>query len=88
MTALSSCTPLGSLTSSTLPAEPLAPGDEVTLSIRPESVVLDVPHAAPNAFAAVLRDSVYLGEIAQHHIEAGPAAELLRPAAPCSRSSS
>ena len=66
-------TPLGSLTSSTLPAEPLAPGDEVTLSIRPESVVLDVPHAAPNAFAAVLRDSVYLGEIAQHHIEAGPA---------------
>jgi iron(III) transport system ATP-binding protein len=66
-------TPLGSLTSSTLPAEPLAPGDEVTLSIRPESVALDVPHAAPNAFAAVLRDSVYLGEIAQHHIEAGPA---------------
>ncbi len=66
-------TPLGSLTSSTLPAEPLAAGDEVTLSIRPESVALDVPHAAPNAFAAVLRDSVYLGEIAQHHIEAGPA---------------
>jgi iron(III) transport system ATP-binding protein len=66
-------TPLGPLTSSTLPAEPLTAGDEVTLSIRPESVALDVPDTAPNAFAAVLRDSVYLGEIAQHHIVAGPA---------------
>ncbi|MGH7332577.1 MAG: ABC transporter ATP-binding protein [Candidatus Rokuibacteriota bacterium] len=66
-------TPLGPLTSSTLPAEPLAAGDEVTLSIRPESVVLDVSDTAPNAFPVLLRDSVYLGEIAQHHIVAGPA---------------
>ena len=67
-------TPLGTLTSTALPAEPLAAGDEVTLSIRPESIVLDVPGAASNAFPAVFRDSVYLGEIAQHHIAAGPAA--------------
>ena len=67
-------TPLGPLTSSTLPREPLAVGDEVTLSIRPESVLLDVSDSDPNAFPARLRDSVYLGEIAQHHIVAGPAA--------------
>ena len=69
-------TPLGTLTSTALPAEPLAAGDEVTLSIRPESIVLDVPDAATNAFTAVFRDSVYLGEIAQHHIAIGPAASL------------
>ncbi len=65
-------TPLGPLTSTTLPAEPLAAGDEVTLSIRPESIVLGVPATAPNTFSALLRDSVYLGEIAQHRMVAGP----------------
>jgi iron(III) transport system ATP-binding protein len=66
-------TPVGPLTSTALPARTLAPGDAVTLSIRPESVVLDADAAATNVFAARLRDSVYLGEIAQHRIAAGPA---------------
>ena len=47
-------TPLGPLTSTALPEGPLAAGDEVTLSIRPESVVLDVPGGAANTFTAVL----------------------------------
>ena len=66
-------TPLGPLTSTALPAEPLADGDEVTLSIRPESIVLDAPASADNALTAVLQGSVYLGEIAQHLVAAGPA---------------
>jgi iron(III) transport system ATP-binding protein len=66
-------TPLGSLTSTALPAEPLAEGDAVTLSIRPESIAIGGPAAAPNTFAAVVRDSVYLGEIAQHLVAGGPA---------------
>src|SRR5262245_4451904 len=49
-------TPLGILTSTALPDGPLAAGDEVTLSIRPESVVLDAPGGAANTFAAILRD--------------------------------
>jgi iron(III) transport system ATP-binding protein len=65
-------TPLGPLASTALPAEPLTEGEEVTLSIRPESIGLDGPASAPNAFAAVLRESVYLGEIAQHVVAAGP----------------
>jgi iron(III) transport system ATP-binding protein len=67
-------TPLGPLTSTALPEEAIAPGDAVTLSIRPESVVLDAAEASVNVFAARLRDSVYLGEIAQHRVAAGPAA--------------
>jgi ABC-type Fe3+/spermidine/putrescine transport system ATPase subunit len=67
-------TPLGTLTSTALPAEPIAEGAAVTLSIRPESVALGGDGAAANAFTAVVRDSVYLGEIAQHQIDAGPAA--------------
>jgi iron(III) transport system ATP-binding protein len=66
-------TPLGSLTSAALPGEAVAPGDEVTLSIRPETIALDGAVSGVNTFAAVLRDSVYLGEIAQHVIAAGSA---------------
>ena len=66
-------TPVGTLTSSALPEGPLAAGDAVTLSIRPESIVLDVAGGAANTFPAVFRDSVYLGEIAQHLIAARPA---------------
>jgi len=65
-------TPLGALISTALPEEPLAPGAEVTLSVRPESVVLDAPAGLSNAFSAAFRDSVYLGEVAQHVIAAAP----------------
>jgi iron(III) transport system ATP-binding protein len=67
-------TPLGALTSTALPAEAIAAGDAVTLSIRPESVVFDAADTSVNVFSACLQDSVYLGEIAQHRIAAGPAA--------------
>src|SRR5262245_4953794 len=70
-------TPFGSLRSTALPAGPIAEGDEVTLSIRPESIALDGPPSAPNTFAAVVRESVYLGEIAQHVVAAGLAGTSL-----------
>jgi iron(III) transport system ATP-binding protein len=74
-------TPLGPLTSTALPPEPVADGDEVTLSIRPESVVLGADGSAVNAFSAIVRESVYLGEIAQHQIDARPLAGAPREGA-------
>jgi iron(III) transport system ATP-binding protein len=61
-------TPLGPLTSTALPEGPLGPGDDVTLSIRPESIALGAPPGGANTVTAVLRGSVYLGELAQHSI--------------------
>jgi iron(III) transport system ATP-binding protein len=66
-------TPLGPLISTALPEGPLAAGDDVTVSIRPESIVLGAP-AGANSATAVLRGSVYLGEIAQHSVAVEPIA--------------
>ncbi len=47
-----------------------APGAPAVLCIRPESVRLAPPPAgAPNVFDAVLHDTVYLGEMAQHRLD-------------------
>lgn len=48
----------------------LGQGDEVTLCVRPEGVVVNPPsHAAVNVFSAILRRSSYQGEVAQHALE-------------------
>ena len=52
----------------------LAAGDEVWVSIRPETLRLQAP--ASNTIAAVRREVVYLGDVAEHRLEAGP--QLLR----------
>ncbi|HMP72993.1 MAG TPA: ABC transporter ATP-binding protein [Kiritimatiellia bacterium] len=62
--------PLGPVISSLQPPEPLAPGDRVTLSIRPEVIHLGhhPPADAGNLFTGAVHDSVYLGEMAQHEV--------------------
>lgn len=48
----------------------LRSGERVTLCLRPESVRFDRPSAgAPNVLRGRYRESVYLGEVAQHRIE-------------------
>jgi iron(III) transport system ATP-binding protein len=46
-------------------------GEKVTLSIRPESIRIGSA-AGVNAFAGTLHDTMYLGEVAQHHVSVGP----------------
>ena len=72
-------TPWGGVESAApLPAG-LQPGGVATLSLRPEAIRLDPPPAAePNVFTAAVRESVYLGEVAQHSVE--PLAADGRPA--------
>jgi iron(III) transport system ATP-binding protein len=50
-----------------------AAGEEVLLSIRPESWRLATQAAGVNSFAGRLRDRIYLGEMAQYRF--APAAE-------------
>ncbi len=74
-------TPWGAAVSAVPPAGGGAPGDAVTLSLRPEAIRLgEAPAGAPNVFPAVLRESVYLGEMAQHTIvsRAAPGAPPLK----------
>jgi len=49
-------------------ATPARPGTAVKLCIRPEALHFDAPPsgATPNLFAGQLRDTIYLGELAQH----------------------
>ena len=48
----------------------LASGERVTLCLRPEAVRFDCPAAGqPNVLNGSYRESVYLGEVAQHMIE-------------------
>ena len=54
---------------------PEPPADVVRLCIRPESLRFTVPPAgAPNVLRGTLRDTVYLGEVAQHRFVAGSGA--------------
>lgn len=48
------------------------PGDEATLSIRPESWALDPEPAAENCARGRIGEAVYLGETAQYRFNAGP----------------
>lgn len=64
-------TAVGQFVSAAYPAK-IAPGDQVVISIRPESVRLgDVPAGAVNAFDGQLHDTVYLGEVSQHQVNIG-----------------
>jgi iron(III) transport system ATP-binding protein len=47
-----------------------SPGDEVSLSIRPESWSLRAAPAALNAVKGRIGESVYLGEVAQYRLQA------------------
>jgi len=47
-----------------------APGATVPVSIRPETLRIgDLPASGPNSFEGILRETVYLGETAQHVVE-------------------
>ena len=59
---------IGRLRSTSAPAG-ISPGSEVTVSIRPEAIRLEDASAdRTNAFAGVVHDTVYLGEVAQHRV--------------------
>ena len=47
------------------------PGDEVTLSIRPETWKLQAKAGGENAVRGRIADSIYLGEMAQYHFVSG-----------------
>ena len=58
---------------------PPSPGGEVALCIRPESLHFSAPPAgAPNVLRGTLRDTVYLGEVAQHRFAVGNAGAELK----------
>lgn len=72
-------TKAGEISASTTAPENIHLGQVVTLSVRPEAVHLGVsPAGTPNTFAGVIRDSVYQGEDAQHHVELLPSGEFLK----------
>jgi ABC-type Fe3+/spermidine/putrescine transport system ATPase subunit len=48
-----------------------AEGAEAVLSIRPESWIFSEESAAVNAVRGEIRDSTYLGELAQYEFQAG-----------------
>jgi iron(III) transport system ATP-binding protein len=53
----------------------VAPGDAVTVCVRPESFRFDRPRdGAPNRLAGTYAETVYLGEVAQHTVEVRGAA--------------
>ncbi len=65
-------TPIGEMESSSAVPEGTVLGDPVTLSIRPEAFRLDeVPEGMPNCYDAMVHDSIYLGETAQHQVLVG-----------------
>ena len=66
-------TAIGAFVSTASPSRPLEPGQEVTLSLRPEVICLGrAPDPAVNTFAGLVHDSVYLGEVAQHQVNIPP----------------
>ncbi len=64
---------LGPVISTAELAAPVAVGDRVTLSLRPEALHIspEAPAGVPNAFDAAVHDSIYLGEMAQHQANVG-----------------
>jgi iron(III) transport system ATP-binding protein len=70
-------TDLGPVVSTVEPAAPVQAGDRVTLSLRPEVIHIGPPPGdALNACNAVVRDSIYLGEMAQHQVSVGSRTSL------------
>jgi iron(III) transport system ATP-binding protein len=69
-------TACGDIASSALPPDLPASG-RVVLSIRPETIRLGpAPADTPNAFRGWLHDTVYLGETAQHQLQAAAASDV------------
>ena len=72
-------TPMGQLVSSQ-PCDGLASGTKVTLSVRPEALRVNSTRQTVNRFDAVVHDTMYLGEVAQHvvSLKAGDGKRELR----------
>jgi iron(III) transport system ATP-binding protein len=69
-------TAVGRFASSAAAPEGVAPGGTVTVSVRPEAIRLSGPADAhsgsgENEFHGLLKDTVYLGETAQHTVDVG-----------------
>jgi len=63
-------TGVGLLHSTALPIGPrVSVGEQVTISLRPEAVLLGVSGKTQNAFDASVHDTIYLGEVAQHQVQ-------------------
>lgn len=61
----------GVIRSAVTPASAVTLGQRVTLSIRPEVIHLDAPPSdTVNRFEGTVHDSIYLGEMAQHLVDA------------------
>ena len=66
-------TAIGEVVAATGANSPPPTASAVTLSVRPETIrVGDAPAGAPNQFPGMLRDTAYLGEVAQHTVGVGP----------------
>ncbi len=64
-------TPLGRLRSAHAPAAPAAPASALLCSLRPEAFRITSGASTPeNTISARIVDSVYLGELAHHEVEA------------------
>ena len=62
-------TPVGTVVSRVPCPDPLAVGQTVTISLRPETLRFDdPPSGAMNTFACIVHNTVYLGEVAQHQV--------------------
>ncbi len=68
--AIHLASPIGPVTSTGTPAEPVEVGQKVTLSVRPEVIHVgyEPPEDAGNVFDAAVHDTIYLGEMAQHEV--------------------
>ena len=71
-------TAMGPVTSTAELAAPVTAGQQVFLSLRPEVLHLGTPPEAsmPNVFDGAVRQSIYLGEMAQHTVSVGPQTSL------------
>lgn len=65
-------TPGGRLVSTAEPPEPVRVGDTITVSLRPEVLHVGTqPRDDSNIWIARVHETIYLGEIAQHHVRVG-----------------
>jgi iron(III) transport system ATP-binding protein len=65
-------TKLGPLVSAAAAAKGVHEGDQVTVSLRPESIRIgQVGDGVPNSFEGIVHDTAYLGEVAQHQVSVG-----------------
>ena len=66
----------GPLVSTAEPPEPVRAGDRITVSLRPEVLHVGTqPKDENNVWPALVHDTLYLGEMAQHQVNVGPAGQ-------------